>query len=66
MSKDVCLVLFRKSSFHPEPVVCAVFRVKDGFYVDAKSRILNWQEEFIRRFPEFKSADFYTEESEII
>jgi hypothetical protein len=64
--KKHALVYFRKSSFHPEPVVCCVIPVPDGAWSMAKDRAERWKEQFLRKFPEFKNADFYTEETEIL
>ena len=59
------LALFRKSSFHHEPVICCVIPVPDS-WSEAKGRADRWQVDFLRKFPEFKNAEFYTEETEII
>lgn len=64
--KKQALVLFRKSTFHPDPVVCCVAQVHDGAWHVATNQLGRWRENFLRRFPEFKDADFYTEETEIL
>lgn len=60
------LVFFRKSKFHPDPVICCVVEVHDENWALARERCLRWKDNFIRRFPEFTKAEFYSEEAEII
>lgn len=60
------LVYFRKSEFHPDPVICCVIPVVDGAWTVAQERADRWKDQFLRKFPEFKDAEFYTEETEIL
>lgn len=65
--KKECLVMFRRSDFHPQPVICCVVPIPDGScWAVAKERALRWKDEFQRKFPEFKQSEFYTEEAELL
>jgi len=60
------LILYRKSKFYPDPVVCCAIEVIDGSYVDAMRQRDAWVHNFTQKFPEFKDATFSTEETEVI
>lgn len=46
-------ILYRRSKFYPDPVVCGVFSGPDQL-----RQISGWIEDFLVRFPEFGSATF--------
>lgn len=60
------LVLFRKSKFYPDPVICGVIEIVDGSYIEAFRKRDAWVHNFTQKFPEFKDANFTHEEVEVI
>ena len=61
MAKN-CMVtiLFRKSTHYPEKVICAAF---DYATPDINRDVIQrWKAGFIARFPEFRNAEFTTED----
>lgn len=66
MSTKRAIVLSRKSKFYPEPVLCGVFQYEDGSASSAEQRIEYWKDNFLRKFPEFKDAEFTQEYTDIL
>jgi len=60
------LILFRKSKFYPDPVICGVIEIIDGSYIEAFQKRDAWIRDFTQKFPEFKDTTFSTEEVEVI
>lgn len=52
-------VLFRKSEFYPDPVICAVFNYSNS--LDTYQEIDRWKIRFVKKFPEFNNAEFTVE-----
>lgn len=64
--KGQALALFRKSDFHPTPVLCCIIPVHEENWSNAISRAERWKVDFVKKFPEFSQAYFFSEETEII
>lgn len=60
------IVLYRKSKFYPDPVLCGVFAYEENYTSAAQQRIDFWKQDFLTRFPEFKDAEFTQEYTDIL
>lgn len=60
------IVLRRKSTFYPTPVLCAVFEYEVPWTTPAEQVIQTWISEFLRKFPEFKDTEFSQEYTDLL